>query len=102
MIVSLPFPFHRGFHLLGSALSVGLLFVVIMRRNRRQEGIPGLYRGIGAVMVASLPGSSLYFTTYEATKEFLVDRRVRAGAGDELNFLDHFAAGMLAEIVWCV
>lgn len=74
----------------------------MMWKHRRREGVPGLYRGIGAVMVASLPGSSLYFTTYEATKEFLVDRRVGTGAGDDLNFLDHFAAGMLAEIVWCV
>ena len=51
-------------------------------------------------MVGGIPGTSLYFTTYEATKDLLVKRR--AGAGGELNFLGHFTAGMLAEVVWCV
>ena len=30
-----------------------------------EEGIAGLYRGIGAVTIGGVPATCLYFTTYE-------------------------------------
>lgn len=70
----------------------------------RVEGIGGLYRGIGAVMVGGVPGMCLYLTTYEATKGFLADRAAAgsgsAGAAGGGGMLTHLTAGMLAEVVW--
>lgn len=74
---------------------------------RRTEGVGGLYRGIGAVLVGGVPGMCIYLTTYEATKGFLADRAAdRAGDGAPVSggggMLTHLTAGMLAEIVWWV
>eukprot|EP00903_Cladosiphon_okamuranus_P019808 g18206.t1 len=72
------------------------------------EGVGGLYRGIGAVMVGGVPGMCLYLTTYEASKGFLADRvAVKSGsagsvAGGLGGMLTHLTAGMLAEVVCCV
>lgn len=75
--------------------------MLLVSRVPSSEGVRGLYRGFGAVAVGSAPGMSLYLTTYEAAKGFLSEAQ-RAGTGEEkkFNFLTHFTAGMLAEVVW--
>lgn len=93
-------------------LLVSTCFLCSVRRNglgsvwsRRAEGVGGLYRGIGAVLVGGVPGMCLYLTTYEATKGFLADRAASGGgAGAAVSggggILTHLTAGMLAEVVW--
>lgn len=65
----------------------------------REEGVRGLYRGFGAVIVGGTPGTCLYLTTYEAAKGALADRN-GGGGTDGGNFVAHFMAGMMAEVVW--
>lgn len=60
----------------------------------RAEGVKGLYRGFGVAMVGSLPGSCLYFTTYEVVKGHLAPF-LPPVAG-------HLCAGLAAEAVSCV
>ncbi|CAM9597663.1 unnamed protein product [Pylaiella littoralis] len=79
----------------------------VLRTTMATEGVGGLYRGIGAVLVGGVPGMCIYLTTYEATKGFLADRAAdRAGDGAPVSggggMLTHLTAGMLAEIVCCV
>ncbi|CAN0048163.1 unnamed protein product, partial [Choristocarpus tenellus] len=68
----------------------------VLRVSMAEEGLRGLYRGFGAVAVGGTPGTCLYLTTYEFTKNLLWREN-----GQE-NFAVHFTAGMLAEIVCCV
>lgn len=70
------------------------------RGSRRAEGVGGLYRGIGAVLVGGVPGTCLYLTAYEATKDFLGGRTAAGGAPGGGGVLTHLTAGMLAEVVW--
>eukprot|EP00752_Nemacystus_decipiens_P014686 g13082.t1 len=78
----------------------------VLRTTMAAEGIGGLYRGIGAVMVGGVPGMCLYLTTYEATKGFLTDGEAVASDGSRAaaagGMLTHLTAGMLAEVVCCV
>jgi hypothetical protein len=60
----------------------------------RVEGVRGLYRGFGVAMVGSLPGSCLYFTTYEVVKGHLAPFLPAVGG--------HLCAGLAAEAVSCV
>ena len=60
----------------------------------RVEGVKGLYRGFGVAMVGSLPGSCLYFTTYEVVKGHLAPFLPAVGG--------HLCAGLAAEAVSCV
>ncbi|CAN0310423.1 unnamed protein product, partial [Scytosiphon promiscuus] len=70
------------------------------------EGVSGLYRGVGAVVVGGVPGTCIYLTTYEATKGYLADREAAAGGSGGVaspggvGALAHLTAGMIAEIVW--
>ena len=75
---------------------------------RRNEGVRGLYRGIGAVLVGGIPATCLYLTTYEAAKEFLAGKLPGGatvggggrGGGGGGGIATHLTAGMLAEVVW--
>jgi len=83
-----------------------------LRRTFRSEGLRGLYRGFGAVIVGGTPGTVLYLCTYEVAKERLL--RLSSSRGDSDNngdngggvrngdFAVHFASGMIAETVSCV
>ncbi len=62
----------------------------------RTNGLKGLYRGIGAVLVGGTPAVMIYLTTYEITKNKF----------DSINyplpeFVKHFSAGMFAEACSC-
>ncbi|KAF8968888.1 hypothetical protein BGZ46_010768 [Entomortierella lignicola] len=59
----------------------------------REEGVfRGLYGGIGPAMAGSLPGTTLYFGTYEFTKRTLTS----AGCPDTLA---HLAGGSLGDFI---
>jgi Mitochondrial carrier protein len=69
-----------------------------LQRTARTEGIRGLYRGFGAVIVGGTPGTVLYLCTYDVTKLILSNA---AGSGED-HFLVHFASGMVAETIACI
>mmetsp|Transcript_6333 Transcript_6333/g.9204 ORF Transcript_6333/g.9204 Transcript_6333/m.9204 type:complete len:340 (+) Transcript_6333:83-1102(+) len=69
-----------------------------------REGVRGLYRGFGAVIVGGTPGTILYLCSYEAIKGRLSHGNA---AGDDSshqlkNFGVHFSSGLLAEAVACI
>ncbi|KAJ1408043.1 mitochondrial carrier domain-containing protein [Ochromonadaceae sp. CCMP2298] len=69
----------------------------VVRTTYRKEGVPGFYRGLGAVLVGGVPGVCVYISTYEACKEHLQQYSwIRANP-----FLSYFASGMVAEAVCC-
>lgn len=63
----------------------------------REEGLRGLYRGLGAAAVVGTPAGMLYFTSYEWSKRALGTRGFDGGAPGV-----HFASGLFAEAVACV
>ena len=56
------------------------------------------------MLVGGVPGTCIYLTAYEATKESLAARAAggggTAGEGGGGGVLTHLTAGMLAEVVW--
>ncbi|KAI9815896.1 MAG: hypothetical protein M1832_005207 [Thelocarpon impressellum] len=56
----------------------------------------GLYQGLGSVVVATLPASGAFFTTYEASKSFLATRTALPTP------LAHATASSVAELVSCL
>lgn len=69
------------------------------------EGIHGLYRGFGAILVGGTPGTVAYLCTYEIAKGCLGDLRGNHEDNNEAgssNFVVHFSAGMIAETVACI
>ncbi|OMJ69273.1 hypothetical protein SteCoe_33044 [Stentor coeruleus] len=58
------------------------------------EGIQGLYRGMSMSIIASLPANCIYYSTYEAAKQYLFQYNFPA-------FTIYFWSGMLAEAVSC-
>jgi len=80
----------------------GTLDVLI--KTFRTEGIRGLYRGFGAILVGGTPGTVTYLCTYEFAKDHL--GRLKQGSSitnhEGGDFLVHFSAGMIAETVACI
>jgi Mitochondrial carrier protein len=67
----------------------------VLVRTFRTEGLSGLYRGLGAVLVGGTPGTVVYLCTYELVKaQWSTDRAP--------PFLTHFTAGMIAETIACI
>jgi len=73
--------------------------VDVLYKTAHSEGIRGLYRGFGAVIVGGTPGTVLYLCSYDIAKKRLSDL---ASMGGEQDFVIHFASGMIAETVACV
>ena len=75
-------------------------------RTFRTEGVRGLYRGFGAILVGGTPGTMLYLCSYELCKvrlgALLDDDDVAKGGGGGREFALHFSCGMLAETIACV
>jgi hypothetical protein len=72
-------------------------------RTTRSEGIRGLYRGFGAVIVGGTPGTVLYLCTYDLAKQKLVSLRSnRSEANADDDFVVHFFSGMIAETTACI
>lgn len=70
----------------------------VLRRTAQTEGIRGLYRGFGAVIVGGTPGTVLYLCSYEVCKEQLSNGKQDA----QSNFVVHFVSGMIAETIACI
>ena len=69
-----------------------------LTRTFRTEGIRGLYRGFGAILVGGTPGTMIYLCSYDIIKHRLSSISHR----QETNFMVHFASGMLAEAIACI
>lgn len=81
----------------------------VLYQTARLEGLRGLYRGFGTVIVGGTPGTILYFCSYDIFKERLSSVAsprgpTNAATNDdgEATFLAHFASGILAETVACL
>eukprot|EP00667_Euglena_gracilis_P016029 EG_transcript_16724 len=74
----------------------GLLHVV--RSTWAHEGLAGFYRGIGATLVGSAPGTCLYLTSYEEFKKYFSRHRLLSSH----PVLGHLLAGLGAEAFSCV
>ena len=59
---------QRTSHLQKGGIAGGLTSIV------KQEGIKGLYRGLGPTLLALLPNWAVYFTVYDKLKHSLVQR----------------------------
>ena len=64
----------------------------------------GLYQGLGSVIIATLPASGAFFTTYEGAKSFLHAHGPHRPNGSPYvpTPLVHAAASSLAELVSCL
>ncbi|CAN1292708.1 Nicotinamide adenine dinucleotide transporter 1, chloroplastic [Linum perenne] len=49
----------------------GNVIVGSLEHILRKEGVPGMYRGLAATVLALLPNWAVYFTVYEQLKAFL-------------------------------
>lgn len=76
----------------GDAGRAAATFRDVLNNTFKREGVRGLYRGFGAVILGGTPGTVLYLTSYEKIKGWL---------GEE-NVAVHFTSGILAEAVACV
>lgn len=75
----------------------------VLVRTARTEGIRGLYRGFGAVVIGGTPGTVLYLCSYEIAKHQL--SRITTSRSDNNtaeNFVVHFCSGMIAETIACL
>lgn len=80
----------------------------VLLRTARTEGIKGLYRGFGAVIIGGTPGTVIYLCSYEIAKKQLGE--ALHGSQEEKNvprsavsdFLVYFSSGIIAEAVACI
>jgi hypothetical protein len=68
-----------------------------LSQTARAEGIAGLYRGLGVVLLLGTPGTVMYLCSYDVVKA-----RLLQGTADENDFMVHFASGMSAEAFSCL
>jgi hypothetical protein len=59
--------------------------------GNRQDGVRGLYSGVGAVVIGAIPGHAIHFATYEAVKDKLGGSHTSSGQGN--SDFRHAAAG---------
>jgi hypothetical protein len=72
-------------------------------RTAKSEGIRGLYRGFGAVIVGGTPGTVVYLCSYDLAKQQLLSLRSERGAANaDDDFVVHFFSGMIAETIACI
>lgn len=83
----------------------------VITRTLRTEGIYGLYRGFGTVIIAGTPGTVCYLCTYEYSKQTLSNimnnnsetkTTNKNTINNSNNFLVHFLSGMIAETIACI
>ncbi|GAB7348452.1 hypothetical protein MBLNU459_g6869t1 [Dothideomycetes sp. NU459] len=63
----------------------------------------GLYQGVGSVIIATLPASGAFFTTYEGVKSILTDHNPTISGSTPLlpQPVIHSASSSIAELVSC-
>eukprot|EP01035_Chromulina_nebulosa_P018562 gene18562-24285_t len=67
----------------------------ILRSTFKEEGFSGLYRGFGIVSVGGIPGTCIYLTVYDTSKDKLKEYKVP-------SVLAYSCSGIIAEICCCV
>lgn len=72
-----------------------------IQKTYGREGLKGLYRGFGAVVIGGTPGTIVYLCSYDFFKHFLGDGDPTSLSSLQ-SFSVHFASGMLAESVACI
>ena len=72
----------------------------VLQRTFSTEGFRGLYRGFGAVIVGGTPGTVLYLTSYEYTKQYLSS--ISPLLPNNQEFLVYLLSGMIAESIACI
>jgi len=70
----------------------------VIRTTYRLEGIRGFYPGLGVVLLGSIPGVCIYISTYEYTKNELLNRYTSLQSYPALVYL---SSGLLAETACC-
>ncbi|GAW12989.1 hypothetical protein ANO14919_023650 [Xylariales sp. No.14919] len=82
---------HVGHHKVYSGLigTGGLIW--------REEGIRGLYRGLGPIVMGYLPTWAVWFTVYNKSKTYMADHHVRNQFA--INFWSSIVAGASSTIV---
>jgi len=63
-----------------------------------EEGVRGLYRGLGAVLIGGIPGTCIYLSAYESSKTYLESNPILSKS----PFTIYMSSGMIAEAVCCV
>jgi hypothetical protein len=78
----------------------------VLVQTSRNEGIRGLYRGFGAVIVGGTPGTVVYLCSYDIAKTRLPQLASNDNSYNDTrqdgNFVVHFCSGMIAETVACL
>ena len=72
----------------------------VLSKTFQAEGVRGLYRGFGAILIGGTPGTATYLCTYEMAKHHLGSLKQHDDTRGD--FLVHFSAGMIAETVACI
>ncbi|KAJ1963501.1 hypothetical protein IWQ62_003192 [Dispira parvispora] len=70
-----------------------------LRRIRAEEGIRGLYRGLGPTMMGYLPTWAIYLSTYEALKQEIAGRAHRTLDHPGVHMLSALGAGATSSIL---
>jgi len=70
----------------------------IMKMTFQQEGMKGFYRGIGGVLIVSIPGTCVYLSTYEICKKYLSTVPYISNS----PFTIYLTSGMVSEAVCCI
>jgi hypothetical protein len=72
----------------------------VLRKTYRAEGVQGLYRGFGAVIVGGTPGTIIYLCSYDIFKDKISKCSQDDGFPNQdegESFIVHSASGLLAE-----
>jgi len=67
----------------------------------KEEGVRGLYRGVGAVVLGAIPGHAIHFATYEAVKRWLGGSHTASGKDNSgwRNVVADMGAGSCATMM---
>lgn len=72
-----------------------------VRSTINQEGLIGLYRGLGGVLVGGVPGVALYISSYELSKDYLTQFNYNGQKPFQNNeFSVYMVSGLVAEASW--
>jgi solute carrier family 25 (mitochondrial folate transporter), member 32 len=66
----------------------------VVQKTYKIEGIRGFYQGLGVAMIGGIPGVCLYISTYEWSKNKLLENK------NISPFMTYFISGMVAETIW--
>ena len=68
----------------------------VIRSTIKKEGLQGFYRGVGAVIIGGVPGVTVYISSYDYSKSYLLQHSLTK----DRPFLAYLASGMFAEALW--